>query len=147
MTGARAAAGWATVVVLGLGLTGCGGGGEDTVEARLRLVVPDNNIRVEGVECAGARPFGYVRAGAPFTLETPEGTVLVDGELPPGHAENADPSIDWGVERIPTVCVMELDLEDVPERPSYRLRLPEGRPLEFDRAHLSADEPLQLIVQ
>jgi hypothetical protein len=145
MIRALVAACWATAVVLGL--TGCGGGGEDTVEARLRLVVPDNNIRVEGVECAGARPFGYVRAGAPYTLETPDGTVLADGELPAGHAENADPSIDWGVERIPTVCVMELELEGVPERRSYRLRLPEGRPLEFDRAHLSADEPLQLIVQ
>lgn len=145
MTRARAAAGWATVAVLGL--TGCGGGGEDTVEARLRLVVPDNNIRVEGVECAGARPFGYVRAGAPFTLETPDGTVVADGELPTGHAENADPSIDWGVERIPTVCVLELDLKDVPERPNYQLRLPEGRPLEFERSHLSEDEPLMLIVQ
>jgi hypothetical protein len=144
MTRVGAAAGWATVAVLGL--TGCGGGGEDTVEARLRLVVPDNNIRVEGVECAGARPFGYVRAGALFTLEAPDGTVLADGELPAGHAENADPSIDWGVERIPTVCVMELKL-DVPKRPSYRLRLPEGRPLEFDRTLLSGEEPLMLIVQ
>ena len=130
-----------------LGLTGCGGGGEDAVEARLRLVVPDNNIRVEGVECAGARPFGHVRAGAPFTLEAGDGTVLAEGELPAGRAENADPSIEWGVERIPTVCVMELNLSDVPERPRYRLRLPEGRPLEFDRSLLSEDEPLMLIVQ
>ena len=130
-----------------LGTAGCGGGGEDTVEARLRLVVPDNNIRVEGVECAGARPFDYVRPGARYTLEARDGSVLADGELPPGRAENADPSIDWGVERIPTVCVMELDVEGLPERPVYRLRLPEGRPLEFDREHLSPDEPLQLLVQ
>ena len=146
MTRARLTAGCAGAVAL-LGLAGCGGGGEDTVEAHLRLVVPDNNIRVEGVECAGARPFDYVRPGARFALEAPDGSVLVDGELPAGRAENADPSIDWGVERIPTVCVMELDLEDVPERPRYRLRLPEGRPLEFDRAHLSGDEPLMLLVQ
>ena len=130
-----------------LGLAGCGGGGEDTIEAHLRLVVPDNNIRVEGVECAGARPFEYVHPGARFALEAADGSVLVDGELPTGRAENADPSIDWGVERIPTVCVMELHLEDVPERPSYRLRLPEGQPLEFERTRLSADEPLQLLVQ
>jgi hypothetical protein len=130
-----------------LGLAGCSGGGEDTIEAQLRLVVPDNNIRVEGAECAGARPFEYVHPGARFALEAPDGTVLVDGELPAGRAENADPSIDWGVERIPTVCVMELDLEDVPERPGYRLRLPEGRPLRFERTLLSADEPLQLLVQ
>jgi hypothetical protein len=32
-------------------------------------------------------------------------------------------------------------------RASYRLRLPEGRPLRFERSHLSGDEPLQLIVQ
>ena len=128
-------------------LAGCGGGGEDTIEARLRLVVPDNNIRVEGMECAGARPFEYVHPGARFALEAADGSVLVDGELPTGRAENADPSIDWGVERIPTVCVMELELEDVPARPSYRLRLPEGRPLQFERTHLSADEPLQLLVQ
>jgi hypothetical protein len=130
-----------------LGLPGCGGDSEETIEARLRLVVPDNNIRVEGIECAGARPFDYVRAGAPFALEAPDGTVLVDGELPAGRAENADPDVDWGVERIPTVCVVELDLEDVPVSPRYRLRLPEGRPLEFDRSLLSADERLQLIVQ
>jgi hypothetical protein len=146
MTRARLTAGCAGAVAL-LGLAGCGGGGEDTVEAHLRLVVPDNNIRVEGVECAGARPFDYVRPGARFALEAPDGSVLVDGELPAGRAENADPSIDWGVERIPTVCVMELDLEDVPERPRYRLRLSEGRPLEFDRAHLSGDERLMLLVQ
>ena len=128
-------------------LAGCGGGGEDTIVAHLRLVVPDNNIRVEGTECAGARPFEYVHPGARFALEAADGSVLVDREQPTGRAENADPSIDWGVERIPTVCVMELELEDVPERPSYRLRLPEGRPLQFERRHLSADEPLQLLVQ
>jgi len=146
MNRARPAAASLAGAVL-LGLAGCGGGGEDTVEAHLRLVVPDNNIRVEGVECAGARPFDYVRPGASFTLEAPDGTVLADGELPAGRAENADPSIDWGVERIPTVCVMELELEGLPERPGYRLRLPEGRPLAFDRSDLSGDEPLMLLVQ
>jgi hypothetical protein len=146
MNRARPAAASLAGAVL-LGLAGCGGGGEDTVEAHLRLVVPDNNIRVEGVECAGARPFDYVRPGASFTLEAPDGTVLADGELPAGRAENADPSIDWGVERIPTVCVMELELEGLPERPGYQLRLPEGRPLAFDRSDLSGDEPLMLLVQ
>ena len=141
----RAAA--ACLAVLLPSLMGCGGGGEDTVEAHLRLVVPDNNVRVEGVECAGARPFEYVHPGARFALEASDGSVLVEGELPTGRAETADPSIDWGVDRIPTVCVMELELVDVPERPRYRLRLPEGRPLEFERAHLSGDEPLQLLVQ
>ena len=40
-----------------------------------------------------------------------------------------------------------ITVEGLPERPVYRLRLPEGRPLEFDREHLSPDEPLQLLVQ
>ena len=87
-----------------------------------------------------------VRAGAPFTVEAPDGTVLSEGQLPAGRAENADPSIDWGTERIPTVCVLELDL-DLPERQRYLLRLPEGWPLEFERSHLAGDEPLQLLVQ
>lgn len=72
--------------------------------------------------------------------------MLSEGQLPAGRAENADPSIDWGTERIPTVCVLELDL-DLPERQRYLLRLPEGRPLEFERSHLAGDEPLQLLVQ
>jgi hypothetical protein len=145
MSFTRAAGG--SVAAALLAFVSCGGGGEDSVDAHLRLVVPDNNIRVEGVECAGARPFEYVHPGARFALEAPDGSVLVDGELPAGRAENADPSIDWEVERIPTVCVLELDLEGVPERPRYRLRLAEGRPLEFDLANLSEDEPLQLVVQ
>ena len=112
----------------------------------LRVVAPDNNIRLEGAECAGARPFEHVHAGAGYALEDSEGEVLVEGELPAGVAENADPSIDWGVERIPTVCVTALSLENVPEREAYLLRLDEGPPLEFDAALLSDTEPLQLVV-
>ena len=41
---------------------------------------------------------------------------------------------------------MPLDLEDVPEREAYRLRLDEGPPLEFEAALLSGTEPLQLVV-
>jgi hypothetical protein len=140
--GRVAAAGLAAAL---LGAAGCGGE-EDTIEARLRLVVPDNNIRVEGIECAGARPFDYVRAGAPFALEAQDGTVLADGELPAGRAENADPSIDWGVERIPTVCVMELEVA-LPERPRYRFVLPDAVPLEFDAALLESEDPLQLVLR
>lgn len=72
--------------------------------------------------------------------------MLTEGELPAGVAENADPAVDWGVERIPTVCVWALTLEDVPEREAYLLRLDEGPPLEFDAELLSDTEPLQLIV-
>ncbi|HWL33161.1 MAG TPA: hypothetical protein VNP89_06110 [Gaiellaceae bacterium] len=131
--------------LLALLLAGCSAGGEDTSTAQVRVVIPDNNIREEGVECAGARPFRQIRRGTTFTVEAAEGEVVAEGELPAGRAENADPNIDWGVERIPTVCVMELEL-DLPERPRYRFVLPDAVPLEFDRALLDGDEPLELVL-
>jgi len=131
--------------LLALLLAGCSSGGKDTTAARLRVVVPDNNIREEGVECAGARPFRQVHRGTKFAVEDEDGGVVAEGELPAGRAENADPSIDWGVERIPTVCVMELEV-DLPERPRYRFVLPDTVPLEFDAALLERDEPLQLVL-
>ncbi|HWN21136.1 MAG TPA: hypothetical protein VNP93_04140 [Gaiellaceae bacterium] len=136
--------------VLGLALllaaTGCGGGGGgDEPGARLRLVVPDNNIRTEGVECSGAQPFRHVHRGTPFTVEAQDGTVVAEGELPAGRAENADPSIDWESSRIPTVCVMELEL-DLPDLPSYRFVLEDSSPLEFDASLLAQDEPVLLVL-
>ena len=126
-------------------LSGCSAGGGDTSAARFRVVIPDNNIREEGVECAGARPFRQIHRGTEFTVEDAEGEVVAEGELPAGRAENADPTIDWGVERIPTVCVMEVEL-DLPERPAYRFVLPDTVPLDFDAALLERDEPLELIL-
>jgi hypothetical protein len=110
-------------------------------ETSIRLVVQDKNIRTEGVECAGARPFHHVHAGAPYTIEGDDGKVVAEGTLPAGRAENAEPDIDWGVDRIPTFCVLELEV-DLPERPSYRLRLERGRPLEF----VAREEPVVLVV-
>ena len=124
-------------------VAGCGGGEDGE---RIRLVVPDNNIRTEGVECSGARPFQQLHRGTPFRIEDGESEVVADGELPSGHAENADPRIDWESDRMPTVCVMELEV-DLPERPSYRLVLPETAPLEFERERLDRDEPVQLVVR
>lgn len=116
------------VALAGLLVTaGCGGSDAGT---SIRLIVPDKNIRAEGVECAGARPFERIHAGAPFTIEADDGTVVAEGTLPAGHAVNAEPEIDWGVERIPTFCVLELEV-DLPERPRYRLVLEDSRPLEF----------------
>jgi hypothetical protein len=128
-----------------LGLSGCGGD-DETVDARLRLVIPDNNIRTEGVECSGARPFRHIRRGTPFSVEAPDGAIVAEGELPTGHAENADPSIDWESDRIPTVCVMELDV-DLPERPRYRLVLADTVHLEFDASLLSREEPVLLVLR
>jgi hypothetical protein len=125
-------------------LAGCGGGsGEET---SIRLVIPDNNIRSEGDECSGARPFRQIHRGTPYRFEAEDGTVLAEGELPAGRAENADPKVDWESERFPTVCVMELDVE-LPERPRYRFVLPETTPLEFDAALLGREEPVQLVLR
>jgi hypothetical protein len=134
----------AAVGALALGLAGCGSG--DGRDLALRLVVEDKNIRAEGEECAGARPFGYVHAEAGYAVEDAEGEVLADGELPAGRAVNADPSIDWGVERIPTFCVFELEVDDVPERETYALRLDEGSPLPFDAARADGERFVELVL-
>jgi hypothetical protein len=130
-------------LVLLVALAGCGGSDEDTVDARIALVVPDNNIREEGIECAGARPFRHVHRGTPFRIEAGDGTIVAEGELPAGKAANADPSIDWNTERIPTVCVMTFDVE-LPERSRYRLVIEGSVPTAFARGLVREDETLQL---
>ena len=122
---------------------GCGGGGD--VEARLTVVVPDNNIREEGSECAGARPFRAVHRGTAFTVEDGGGEVVAEGELPAGIARNADPAIDWEDDLIPTVCTFEVDV-GLPDRERYVLLLPEAVPLEFERRLLDGDERLRLVL-
>ena len=131
--------------LLALTLGGCSFTGDAEPDARIRLVIPDNNIREEGVECAGARPFRQIRRGTEYTVEAGNGEVVAEGELPAGRAENADPNVDWGVRRIPTVCVIELEL-DLPERPRYRFVLPGAVPLEFDASLLEREQPLQLVL-
>jgi hypothetical protein len=133
-------AGWAVLALL---VAGCGGGAD--VEARLAVVVPDNNIRSEGDECSGATPFRAIHRGTAFTIVDASGETLADGELPTGRATNADPKIDWESERFPTVCVFEVEV-GLPERERYRLVLPETPPLEFERRRLG-DEPLRLILR
>jgi hypothetical protein len=125
-----------------LAAAGCGGG--NGVDAKLRIVVPDNNIREEGMECSGARPFRAIHRGTSFSVEAVGGGVVAEGELPAGRAENADPSVDWGVKQIPTHCVFDVEV-DLPEQARYRLLLPQAVPLEFERRHLG-DEPLRLVL-
>ena len=60
-------------------------------------------------------------------------------------ATNADPEIDWEEELIPTVCTFDVEV-GLPEQARYKLTLPEAVPLEFDRAQLDGDEPLQLVL-
>ena len=133
---------WLLITAL-LAAAGCGGGGDKT-DAHIQLVVADKNIRKEGAECAGAIPFQHIHKGAPFRVEAENGTTVAEGELPAGRARNAEPEIDWGVERIPTFCVLDFDVS-LPARPSYRLRLDRGRPLEF-RPASRAGERIQLVV-
>jgi hypothetical protein len=128
-------------VALAAALAACAGCSGSDDATSIRLVVPDKNIRVEGVECAGALPFQHVHAGARFTIEADDGAVVAEGTLPAGHAENADPEIDWEVDRIPTFCVLDFDV-DLPERPRYRLRLERGLPLDFT----VDEEPVELVV-
>jgi hypothetical protein len=133
------------VLVLLVALAGCGGSDEESLDARIALVVPDNNIREEGIECAGARPFRHVHAGTPYRIEAGDGNVVAEGELPAGRAENADPSIDWNSEKIPTVCVMTFDVE-LPERPRYRLVIEGSVPTAFARSLVREDETLRLVL-
>jgi hypothetical protein len=121
---------------------GCGGGGG--TQAHIRLVVADKNIRAEGVECAGALPFQYIHAEAPFEVEAADGKVVADGKLPAGRARNAEPEIDWQVDRIPTFCVVDFDV-DVPEPARYRLHLSRGRPLDFT-VPAAGHRPIELVV-
>jgi hypothetical protein len=126
-----------------LAAPGCGGGG-DTTAAHIRLVVADKNIRKEGVECAGALPFQYVHAEAPFQVEAKDGTVVADGKLPAGRSRNAEPEIDWEVERIPTFCVIDFEV-DVPGPAPYRLRLSRGGPLDFT-VPAAGDKPIEVVL-
>ena len=114
-------------------------------ETHIRLVVADKNIRREGIECAGARPFEHVHADAPYRIVAGDGDIVAEGTLPAGHAENAEPDIDWEVERIPTFCVVDFEV-DLPQRPRYRLRLDRGRPLEFTAPPRASDEPIVLVI-
>ena len=100
----RPLAGLALALAL-LAAAGCGG--DDEPGTPLRLVVPDNNIRIEGSECSGAIPFRHVHRGTAYRIEALDGELLAEGELPSGVARNADPKIDWESDRMPTVCTMD----------------------------------------
>ena len=139
----RALAGSVAVAVL----TGCVGSAGGAGTARLRLVVADNHVREEGVECAGARPFRHVHPGASYAITSDAGATVDQGELPPGRAHNADPDVDWGFPRIPTVCIFDLAVPPLPGEGGHELRLPEDTVLPFDAAQLDPHEPLVLLLR
>ncbi len=123
------------------------GGAEEGDQIALRVVIPDGNIRPEGSDCAGARPYRHVRPGVSYSLQSGEGDVLADGELPSGVAENADPSIDWeDLARIPTVCIMELAFTGIPEHDEYALHIDGVSPMPFTSADVALGTPIVLIL-
>ena len=138
----RLLAGLAVALAL-LAAAGCGG--QDEPGTALRLVVPDNNIRVEGSECSGAIPFRHVHRGTAYRIEALDGELLAEGELPSGVARNADPKIDWESDRMPTVCTMDLDV-DLPARPRYRFVIDRSRPVEFDAPPPGRAEPTLVVL-
>ena len=85
-----------------------------------------------------------MHAEAPFAVLARDGEVVADGELPAGYARNAEPDIDWEVERIPTFCVVDFEV-DVPEPAAYRLRLSRGRPIDFT-VPAAGDKPIEVVL-
>ena len=81
---------------------------------------------------------------APVQVEARNGKVVADGELPAGHARNAEPDIDWEIERIPTFCVVDFEV-DVPGPAPYRLRLSRGRPLDFT-VPAAGGKPIEVVL-
>lgn len=147
---------WSLALALLLVVTAaCSGGGdgdgdgsaEDGHEVALRVVIPDGNIRPEGADCAGARPYRHVRPGVAYTLQSGDGDELAEGVLPAGTAENADPSIDWeDLARIPTVCIMELSFTGVPDHDEYALHIDGVAPMPFTAADVAVGTPIVLIL-
>jgi len=124
------AAGALVVATLLPGLVwGCASADQPQRQHDIILQVMDGNVREPGVECAGARPFLYVHAGARFDVTDAGGEVLASGPLPPGVAVEAF-NDDLEVDRVPTFCVFTVSIE-LPDRAAYRLVLEEGDPVSF----------------
>lgn len=132
--------------VLGLVAAGCSGGDEAS-GTTLKVVVADGLIRPEGAECGGSRPFRDIHEGVTYAVIAADGTELVTGTLPPGHAENADPTVDWeDLERIPTVCAMELAVGELADHPAYELRIEGAEPLPFAASDVAVGTPIVLLI-
>jgi hypothetical protein len=123
-----AAAGVAAVL-----LAGCAGGEDAAADSatsglRLRLVIPDGNLREPDVPCAGARGFRFAHAHALYVIEDPDGRQVASGTLPEGTAEKAF-NVDLGEGRQPTVCVMMLDVSDVESLNGHALVIDDRAPV------------------
>jgi hypothetical protein len=120
----RAVAAAAVLVVV----AGCGGGGAPKVQ--LRVIVPDSQLRERDEPCAGAEPFGYVHAQAPFHVLDARGATVYSGTLPEGRAIPAFNQAAAGADRAPTFCQLIVPL-DVDAAGAYRFVLSQGSPLPF----------------
>ncbi len=138
------------IAVLASLTVGCSSDPGDTTSPTgtvLKVVVADGLIREEGSECGGSRPFREIHEGTPYEVVTESGSLLVEGELPPGVAENADPTVDWeDLERIPTVCAMYLSVGDLPDHPEYELDIEGSEPLPFGASDVAVGTPIVLLV-
>ncbi|MFG3685048.1 hypothetical protein [Micromonospora sp. NPDC047740] len=77
----------------------------------IRLTVPDWNLRPPGTSCAGAGPYRFAHAEAPFVIKDGNGREVARGKLPTGTSEKAM-DVDFSkVKREPTLCVMLLKVE------------------------------------
>jgi hypothetical protein len=122
----------ATGLLLTSGCTSASGEKVAREPIELNLVVLNLNIRAVGDTCGGTGPFTYVHAKSPYRIEDSQGETVSEGTLPPGIAIKAS-DLDWGVERIPTLCEFTFNAKVPSDRNSYRLVLEKGKPIEFTK--------------
>lgn len=118
----------AAAVALGL-LAGCGG---DAAPAEagvtLRVVIPDASIREPDAPCSGGRGFQFAHAQARYAVLDAAGQEVASGVLPEGRAEQAF-TVDLGVARQPTVCVMLADVPGVTTLDGHSLVIDDRSPV------------------
>ncbi|PZG17270.1 hypothetical protein C1I95_15850 [Micromonospora craterilacus] len=94
----------------------------------VRLTIPDWSLRPAGTSCAGAGPYRFAHAEAPFVIQDDEGREIARGTLPSGTSEKAmDVDFNSNVRREPTLCVMRLEVE-AEEQVEGHLLVLDGRP-------------------
>lgn len=121
------------VVALGATLaSGCTGDSEPPAEPTktqlVRLTIPDWSLRPPGTSCAGAGPYRFAHAEAPYVIQDGYGREVARGALPSGISEKAvGIEFNSNVRREPTLCVMLLEVEAAEQVEGHLLVL-DGRP-------------------
>lgn len=130
-----------TLAVAATALGGCASSAEsDTPEdsVKVRLVIPDGNIRPPDVPCAGANAFRYAHPEASYVIQDADGRTVASGSLPQGTSEKAW-NLDLGDRRQPTICVMMLDVAGVDSVEHATLSI-DGRPPKPIRPNRNMDD-------